>query len=374
MIAPAAAILGHIDNPIGHRICRRQDRHRRAAHGHSPAGRAGDAEQRLHEFGTSRTDQPVKPKDLALAQGEGNIGEFGRVAHVFDRQDVVTDGAVAIRKDLADIAADHHLDQLCLGDVLDHPVADELAVAKHRVAVRDAEDLVELVADEQDRLALRFQGIDQLVELFDFLVAQRGGRLVHDDHAGVDRQRARNCNKVLVGNAQIAQSVVGINFCPDRAQDAGGVLRHGSPVDQTETPARRVTQKDVFGDGQFIKQNGFLMDRRDPGICGRLGGREIGLFTVNADRAAIWLVNPREDLHDGGLARAVLSHQSGDLTGIKTQRHLGKCGHARKGLGDAVKRENGNRLGGNVRLGVQLHHQGFRTGLGSRRWCAPGSQ
>ena len=55
---------------------------------------------------------------------------------------------------MIDGAADHQPDDLVLSGLGKQPAADQLAVAEHRVAVGDAEDLVELVADEQDRLAL----------------------------------------------------------------------------------------------------------------------------------------------------------------------------------------------------------------------------
>ena len=71
-----------------------------------------------------------------------------------DRQHRIADRYLALGEDLVDGAADHLLDELVGIGVADQPFADHLAVAKHRIAVGDAEDLVELVADEEDRLAV----------------------------------------------------------------------------------------------------------------------------------------------------------------------------------------------------------------------------
>ena len=60
-----------------------------------------------------------------------------------------------------------------------------------------------------------------------------------------------------------------------------------------------MTQKDVFGDRQFIEQDGFLMDRRDTrafsGDCG--GGKRIG-WPSNANCATIRLVDACQDFDD----------------------------------------------------------------------------
>ncbi len=71
-----------------------------------------------------------------------------------DGQHGCADVRVALGEDVIDRAADHQLHELAFGRLGDQPLADHLAVAEHSVAVGDAEDLVELVADEEDRLAL----------------------------------------------------------------------------------------------------------------------------------------------------------------------------------------------------------------------------
>ena len=76
------------------------------------------------------------------------------------------------------------------------------AVAEHRVAIRQLEDLLEPVRDEQQRAA----GIPQLAgdaEQFGaFALRQRGGGLIEDQHARFVDQRARDLHHVLLRDAQ----------------------------------------------------------------------------------------------------------------------------------------------------------------------------
>ena len=205
-----------------------------------------------------------------------DVLELGRVAVAGDLEHLLADPVGALGEDRVDRAADHHGDEPVLGDVGDAALADEAAVAEDGVAVGDAEDLVELVADEEDRLALGLQLLDQREELGDLLVRERGGRLVHDDDAGVDRERAGDGDEVLVGDAEVAQPRARVDA---RRADAGehgaGVGVHPLPVDQAEAGARGVAEEDVLGDRELVEEHGLLVDRGDAGGGGGVGGREV---------------------------------------------------------------------------------------------------
>ena len=101
------------------------------------------------------------------------------------------------------------------------------------------------MADEQDRLAIRLQPVDQLIELVDFLVRQGRRRLVHDDDAGIDRQGAGNRHHMLVRNAEIAQPDGRIDVCADAGEQVSGIIVEFRPVDEAETAAWCVAEKDV---------------------------------------------------------------------------------------------------------------------------------
>ena len=79
-----------------------------------------------------------------------------------------------------------------------------MAVAQHRVAIAEAEDLLEPVRDEDDRQALGLQRPDDAREVGDLRFAQRRGRLVHDDEPGPHRERAGDLDQLLLGDRKIA--------------------------------------------------------------------------------------------------------------------------------------------------------------------------
>jgi len=109
---------------------------------------------------------------------------------------------VAFREDLADIAANHHLDQFGLAHIGDGTVADQLPITEYGVIVCNAENLIKLVADEQDGLSLRLEAIDEFIKFLDFGVAEGGGGFIHDDHACINGQGAGDCHEVFVGGAK----------------------------------------------------------------------------------------------------------------------------------------------------------------------------
>ena len=66
---------------------------------------------------------------------------------------------------LDDVPADHHRDQLGLGQRLDRPRADQAAVAQDADRVAEGEDLLELVRDEDDGDALVPQAAQDAEEI-----------------------------------------------------------------------------------------------------------------------------------------------------------------------------------------------------------------
>jgi hypothetical protein len=82
------------------------------------------------------------------------------------------------------LAADHHLRELLAGHALrvDRPDVDP--VAQDRDLVGRRERLAQLVRDEDDRLPLIREFLEDAVEVLDFLRRQHRGRLVEDEHVG----------------------------------------------------------------------------------------------------------------------------------------------------------------------------------------------
>ena len=132
----------------------------------------------------------------------------------------------------------------------------------------------------------------------------------------------------------------------DLVQQPGGSAVHLGPVDQAQPGARRVADEDVLRHRKLVEQDGFLMNRRDPGRGGIVRRGQGDRVSVDTDGAAVGTIDPGQDLDSRGLAGPVFADQSGDLTRIEVEPHLIQRLDARKGLGDGVHRYDGrSRLG-----------------------------
>jgi hypothetical protein len=71
-----------------------------------------------------------------------------------------------------------------------------------RDAVCEVEDVVDVVADQEDADAVLLQLFDELADLRRFLRAKRGRRLVHDQDAGIEEDGARNRHRLALAAGQ----------------------------------------------------------------------------------------------------------------------------------------------------------------------------
>ncbi len=253
-----------------------------------------------------------------------------------DLEHLVSGRHLLLRKHLIDRAADHHAHDLLLRRVLQQSLAHHLAIAEDRVAVGDAVDLVELVGDEQDRLPLRLQEVDQIEQVLNFLVGQGCRRLVHDDDLGIDRKRARHRHQMLVGDGQVLQLGVGRDMAgADFRKKRPGARIHSPPVDQAERGAGRMAEEDVFRNRQLVEENSFLVNRVDAGLEGGMRRRQHDGSAGNPDLAFVRLIDAGHGLDQRRLAGTVLADQCGHLARIEAQPHLVERTHAGKGFGDS---------------------------------------
>ena len=74
--------------------------------------------------------------------------------------------------------------------------ADDLAVLHHSDAIGEVEHVVDIVADQEDADAVGLQLLDQLADLRRLLRPERGRRLVHDEDARIEMDRARDRHRL----------------------------------------------------------------------------------------------------------------------------------------------------------------------------------
>ena len=174
------------------------------------------------------------------------------------------------------------------------------------------------------------QRADHLEEPVDLGGGQRRGRLVHHDDLGVERQRLADLDHLLVGDGQAAGDPRRVERHAEALEDRGRLVLHRAPVDPAapvQTTQRLAADEHVLRDGQVGEQRRLLVDHRDAGRP--RGGRAVqrDLLAVDRQRPAVRLVHPGEDLHQGGLARAVLAEQRVHLAAAQLHRPVDQRAH-----------------------------------------------
>src|SRR6185437_8530894 len=116
----------------------------------------------------------------------------------------VASAAARDRPSSAELAGDIVLGAGVVGvgeHVLRRADLDELAAEQERRAVGDARGLLHVVRDDHDRHAL-LEFLDQLLDLQRGDRIERRARLVHKDHLGLDRERSRDAQTLLLAARQ----------------------------------------------------------------------------------------------------------------------------------------------------------------------------
>src|SRR2546430_14820151 len=126
---------------------------------------------------------------------------------------VVAPGCAAPAGSSAELAGDIVLGPGVAGigeDLARGASLDEPSVEHESGAVRHARGLLHVVSDDHDRHA-PLQLVDQLLDPQRSDRVERRARLVHEDHLGVDRQRSRDAQALLLtapkARARLAETV-----------------------------------------------------------------------------------------------------------------------------------------------------------------------
>ncbi len=101
-----------------------------------------------------------------------------------------------------DAFAGHQLGEPVVVEIGGAEGADLAAVAQHRDPLGDLDHLLQPVADEDDGDALRLQPADRREQQLDLVAGQRGGRLVHEEDAGVGGEAAADRDDLALRHGQ----------------------------------------------------------------------------------------------------------------------------------------------------------------------------
>ncbi len=186
------AVLRAEGDLVGHRGPGRAQRRRaRRRCATWPVPGVVGAEQQPGDLGTAGAQQSGQADDLALVDGRGERLDGAGAPELARLHQRPVERPLRLRpSQLAPGPSSSWpiilADQLDLAELAGQVLADQPAVAQDRHPVGDLVDLVEEVRDEQDRDALVLEPPHHPEELLDLVGVQAGGRLVQDQHLGVD--------------------------------------------------------------------------------------------------------------------------------------------------------------------------------------------
>ena len=135
-----------------------------------------------------------------------------------------TTSSLAIFRDFGrrfvDGAPDHAVDDLVAGRLGHRAGVDVAPVAHHGDAVGDQRQLFQPVRDVDDADAAVAELADDAEQFLDLRLGERGGRLIHDEHFGVERQRLGDLDHLLLGDGEIGDLDGGVEVQVHRSNSA----------------------------------------------------------------------------------------------------------------------------------------------------------
>ncbi|MNO65827.1 hypothetical protein D3C76_565970 [compost metagenome] len=207
--------------------------------------------------------------------------------------------------------------------------------------IADLEDLLEAVGDVDDAAALLAQLADDHEQLLGLGVGQGIGGLVHDDDAGIERQRLGDLHHLLLADGEIPEPGVRPVFDAETGQEGAGPLAQLLVVYVAKAGARLAAEEDVGGNGELRQQVQLLVDDADPLILGVAGTLEVHRLAAIADAARIGLIDAGQHLHQGGFAGAIFTEQGHHLARIDSQTCFVEGADTGEGLDDPGELQNG---------------------------------
>ena len=201
---------------------------------------------------------------------------------------------------------------------------------------------VQLVADEDDAATALGETPQQQEDLFRLLRREDGRRLVQDEDARVAIERLEDLDALLLADRQSRHLGVGIDVEAERGGQLADPATCLRPVKKSDSTHGLVAEDDVLRDSQHRNEHEVLMDHADP-ACDRIRwAGDLRRLAIQQDLTLVGHGQAVQDVHQSGLAGAVLAKQRVDLAGPDIKVDVVVGNHARVALRDPAHLERGD--------------------------------
>ena len=233
------------------------------------------------------------------------------------------------------VAPDHHARQFARRRVAGPDRGDDMRVAHHAHAVAHPHHLVELVRDEDDRLAGHREVAQQLQQPVGLLRGQDRRRLVEDQKVDAVIEHLEDLDPLLLADGKVLDQRVGFYVeAVARAQCGDALVNPGHVADHPQR--RALPQNVVLSDSQVRHQHEVLVHHPDA-LPDRLARRpDADRSALVDDLALIRRQYAAQNVHQHALACPVLAEQCVDLVLFHFERNAAARDDVAEPLVDVV--------------------------------------
>ena len=159
-------------------------------------------------------------------------------------------------------------------------------------------------------------------ELRYFLLAQRGGRLVHNNHFCVDQNRLGDFDHLLHAHTKGACRLFRVNILSQRRHDFLCLFVHGLIIKQTARSLDPLVDKDIICDAEQFFYVQLLIHAGNACRCGFIWIFKRLFLAVDVDFSFIRLMHSRQHLNQCRFSRTIFSDQSENFARLDRQLHV----------------------------------------------------
>ena len=330
-----------------HRLAREQD---------PSAGRGPEPGQRLQQLALAVAGHPGDADDLARPHRERDLAHPRRPprvtnAQALDREQRPARPCRSLFDPEQHPPPHHQLGELRDGGPRGVAMGHHRALTHDRDPIRHRHDLPQLVGDQDDRLALGREPAQDAEQVVGLLRGERAGGLVQDQDPGPPVQRLQDLHPLLQAHRQIAGQGVRGDFQGVFARQPRQLPPRPLRARGEQRPALHA-QDHVLRHRERVHHHEVLVDHADAGGDGVLAAPDGHRPPGDADLSPVGPVEAVEDVHQGGLAGAVLADDPVDGARRDGQAHVPVGVDGAEALVDAAqldRRHAGPRVGTPVR-------------------------